>query len=142
GAYIDDALGAGVVISGKHYSPDTTTTYAGFIYRKPLDRDREVWRRKIPASASAIVSMPDAGLIAAAFLDGTLQLIDAASGTLRLHAQVRVDQWPTVIFSMDARGRSLLVGTVDGRIAVLDIDVLCKGGDGGAQDAPSIVNLD
>ena len=142
GAYIDDALGPGVVISGKHYSPNTTTTYAGFIYRKPLDRDREVWRRKIPASASAIVSMPDAGLIAAAFLDGTLQLIDAARGALRLHARVRVDQWPTVIFSMDARGRSLLVGTVDGRIAVLDIDALCKGGDGGAQDAASIVNLD
>ena len=137
GAYVDDALGAAVIISGKHYSPDVRAPYSGFIYRKPLDRDREQWRRPIPASASAIVHLPSVDLIAAAFLDGSLQLIDAQSGALRRHARVHVDGLPTVIFAMDANEQSLLAGTVDGRIAVLDIGDLCRG-----QNVDAFANTD
>lgn len=120
GAYVDDALGPGLVIGGKHYSPNVRAPYAGFIYRKPLDRDRELWRRPIPASPSAIVHMPALNLIAAAFLDGSLQLIDAQTGVLRRYARVRVDGLPTLIFAMDADAQSLAVGTVDGTIKVLE----------------------
>ncbi|MNL40773.1 hypothetical protein D3C87_1631450 [compost metagenome] len=154
GAYVDDALGAAVIISGKHYSPDVRAPYSGFIYRKPLDRDRERWRRPIPASASAIVHLPSVDLIAAAFLDGSLQLIDAQSGALRRHARMHVDGLPTVIFAMDANEQSLLAGTVDGRIAVLDIGALCENQDVNAdadirtdsaatpQATQSVINLD
>lgn len=154
GAYVDDALGAAVIISGKHYSPDVRAPYSGFIYRKPLDRDRERWRRPIPASASAIVHLPSVDLIAAAFLDGSLQLIDAQSGALRRHARVHVDGLPTLIFAMDANEQSLLAGTVDGRIAVLDIGALCENQDVNAdadirtdsaatpQATQSVINLD
>lgn len=120
GAYVDDALGPGLVISGKHYSPNVRAPYSGFIYRKPLGRDRELWRRPIPASPSAIVHMPALNLIAAAFLDGSLQLIDAQTGVLRRYARVRVDGLPTLIFAMDADAQSLVVGTVDGTIKVLE----------------------
>ncbi|MGE8565458.1 MAG: hypothetical protein ACN6PV_03290 [Achromobacter sp.] len=158
GAYVDDALGAAIIISGKHYSPDVRAPYSGFIYRKPLDRDRERWRRPIPASASAIVHLPGVNLIAAAFLDGSLQLIDAQSGALRRHARVHVDGLPTVIFAMDANEQSLVTGTVDGRISVLDIGELCRGQNVDAfsntdtdtdtdsatntRGTPSVINLD
>lgn len=127
GCYVDDAQGAGVIVSGKHYSPQVGNEYAGFLYRKPLDRDRELWRLPTRASASAIVHMPETGLIAAAFLDGTLQLIDAQTGARRLDAKVRVDGLPTLIFALDAAGDRLAVGTVDGRIAIVTASVLCAG---------------
>ncbi|MGE8680988.1 MAG: hypothetical protein ACN6PE_20420, partial [Achromobacter marplatensis] len=125
GCYVDDAQGAGVIVSGKHYAPQAGNEYTGFLYRKPLDRDRELWRLPTRASVSAIVSMPEPGLIAAAFLDGSLQLIDAQTGALRLDAKVRVDGLPTLIFALDAVGDRLAVGTVDGRIAIVNASALC-----------------
>jgi len=125
GCYVDDAQGAGVIVSGKHYSPQVGNEYTGFLYRKPLDRDRELWRLPTRASASAIVPMPEAGLIAAAFLDGSLQLIDAQTGALRLDARVRMDGLPTLVFALDAAGDRLAVGTVDGRIAIVNASALC-----------------
>lgn len=116
GAYVDDALGAGVVIAGKHYSPTVDGAYRGFIYRKSLARGQERWRHATPASASAIV-LAD-GLVTAAFLDGSLMLIDARTGDLRLSAKVRLDGIATVIYAMAARDGILAIGTLDGRIAL------------------------
>lgn len=116
GAYVDDALGAGVVIAGKHYSPTVDGAYRGFIYRKSLARGQERWRHATPASASAIV-LAD-GLVTAAFLDGSLILIDARTGDLRLSAKVRLDGIATVIYAMAARDGILAIGTLDGRIAL------------------------
>lgn len=118
GCYVDDAQGAGLVISGRHYSPAVNVACAGFIYRKPLDRDRELWRHPTTASASAVVFMPGPGLIAAAFLDGGLLLLDAASGEVRLRARMRLDGMPTLVFAMDAHEEKLALGTADGRIAM------------------------
>lgn len=119
GCYVEDAEGAGIVISGKHYSPTVGKRHAGFIYRKRLDKGRELWRQPAPATASAVVSMPGPGLIAAAFLDGGLRLIDARSGRIRLDAKVRMEGLPNVIHAMDAHGEKLALGMVDGRIAVV-----------------------
>jgi hypothetical protein len=38
---------------------------------------------------------------------------------------VRVDGLPTLIFSLDAAGDRLAVGTVDGRIAIVNASALC-----------------
>lgn len=122
GAYVDDALGAGVVIAGKHYSPTVGNAYRGFIYRKSLARGQERWRHATPASASAIVVADD--LVLAAFLDGSLMLIDAASGDLLLAARVRVGGIATVLYTLAAHGGRLAVGTLDGRIAIVDLATL------------------
>lgn len=63
GCYVEDAQGAGLVVSGRHYSPTVNVACAGFIYRKPLDRDRELWRHPTAASASAVIFLPAPGLI-------------------------------------------------------------------------------
>ena len=122
GAYVDDALGAGVVIAGKHYSPTVGNAYRGFIYRKSLARGQERWRHAAPASASAIVVADD--LVLAAFLDGSLMLIDAASGDLLLAARVRIGGIATVLYALAAHGGKLAVGTLDGRIAIVDLATL------------------
>ncbi|MBO1014918.1 hypothetical protein IPU70_15260 [Achromobacter sp. SD115] len=129
GCYLEDAQGAGLVVSGRHYSPAVHVACTGFIYRKPLDRDRELWRHPTTASASAVIFLPDPGLIAAAFLDGGLLLLDAASGAVRLRAAMRLDGLPTLVHAMDAHGEQLALGTADGRIAVTTVGELL------AQDA-------
>ncbi|SDY27616.1 hypothetical protein [Pseudomonas sp. NFIX28] len=128
GAYVADTLGTGVVIAGQHYSSSISASYQGFIYRRHLERGQEVWRHSTPASPSAIVHLPEAGLVAAAFLDGTLMLIEARSGRLRLNAKARIDGLPTLIHAMDARDGRLALGTVDGRIVVQPVDALLSAG--------------
>ncbi|PJM69770.1 PQQ-binding-like beta-propeller repeat protein [Achromobacter ruhlandii] len=122
GAYVDDALGASVVIAGKHYSPTVGNAYRGFIYRKSLARGQERWRHATPASASAIIVAD--GLVLAAFLDGTLMLIDAASGDLLLASRVRIGGVATVLYALAAHGGRLAVGAIDGRIALVDLAAL------------------
>ncbi|AZD16370.1 hypothetical protein PUP66_18040 [Pseudomonas chlororaphis] len=128
GAYVADALGAGVVIAGQHYNPSVGDAYQGFIYRRHLERGQELWRHPTPASPSAIIHLPEADLVAAAFLDGTLMLIDVRSGQLRLNAKARIDGLPTLIHAMDARDGQLALGTVDGRIAVRPVEALLGAG--------------
>ncbi|WMD20922.1 hypothetical protein RAS12_00695 [Achromobacter seleniivolatilans] len=142
GSYVEDTEGAGVVISGQHYSPTVDGNYAGFIYRKPLNRDSEQWRHQTRASASAIVYLPASGLIAAAFLDGGLLLIEARTGAVVLDAQVHVDGLPTVIYAMDAHDDKLAVGTLDGRIAILAADALRTAPAAGNKTERHVVNLD
>ncbi|WP_313387743.1 hypothetical protein [Achromobacter aegrifaciens] len=132
GCYVDDAQGAGLVISGRHYAPAVNVACAGFIYRKPLDRDRELWRHSTTASASAVVFMPCPGLIAAAFLDGGLLLLDAASGEIRLRARMRLEGLPALVFALDAHEEKLALGTADGRISIIAVDELLARG--AAQD--------
>ncbi|MGE7958292.1 hypothetical protein ACQKQA_17205 [Pseudomonas sp. NPDC089530] len=129
GGYVEDGLGAGVAIAGRHYSPSVSEPYQGFIYRRQLQRGQELWRHPTPASPSSIVHLPEPGLVAAAFLDGSLMLIDAQSGQLRLNAKARIDGWPTMIYAMDAYGGQLALGTADGRVVVQQVDELLCAGD-------------
>ncbi|OLF53476.1 hypothetical protein [Pseudomonas chlororaphis] len=128
GAYVEDALGAGVAIAGRHYSPSVSEPYQGFIYRKQLPSGQELWRHPTAASPSSLAHLPEAGLVAAAFLDGRLLLIDARSGARRLDAKVRIDGWPTLIYAMDARDGHLALGTADGRIVVQSVEALLAAG--------------
>ncbi|MBB1628929.1 hypothetical protein [Achromobacter sp. UMC71] len=124
GAYVDDAQGPGVVIAGKHYSPTVDNRYQGFIFRKRLARGQVVWRHATGASPTSIVPLTAAGLVAAAFLDGRLMLLDAQTGEQQLDAKICMHGIATVIYAMDARDNTLAVGTIDGRIAVISLDAL------------------
>lgn len=131
GCYLDDAQGAAVVLAGRHYSPTVGDACAGFIYRRRLDGKEPSWRHPTRASAAAIVALPQAGLVAAAFLDGTLMLMDAGTGGIRRNAKLRLEGLPTVAHAMAARGDRLALGTADGRIAVVSASELLR------QDATS-----
>lgn len=118
--YFEDANGAGIVIAGTHYDPSPSTPTRGFVYRKDPSADLELWRQPTTSASSAIVHLPGLNLIAAAFLDGTLKLIDATTGTTKAAGNVTIDAMPTVIFSLAAKGPVLAIGTFDGRVATLD----------------------
>jgi hypothetical protein len=124
GCYLADGDGEGVVIAGCHYDPDTSAPRRGFIYRTPIRRHREAWRLQTAAACSAIRHLPHHGLVAAAFLDGTLMLIDAASGRRHAAGPVTVNGINSVVFSMDGLDGRLVFGTFDGVIAVATIDEL------------------
>lgn len=121
GSFVQDTVGEGVVVSGRHYAPNPTTPVTAFIYRRGLDDLRDLWRRELVACASAISFVPDEGVIAAALLDGSLLLLRAADGHVLFDGKARIDGVRTIIFTMDAKGDRLALGTVDGRIVVLGV---------------------
>lgn len=125
GCYVDDQLGAGIVVCGRHYSPDPNKGKQGFIYRRSIQRsgfvDQYVWRHATDSSVSALAPIPEARVIMVAFLDGTLSMLNAETGSLIMSGLATVEGIATVIYSMSARGTSLAVGTFDGRIAVIQI---------------------
>lgn len=134
GCYVDDQQGPGILVCGRHYSPDPNKGKRAFIYRRrvkpgPLqstkrnsgDAGLDVWRLATDSSVSALAPIPEAGAIMVAFLDGTLSMLNAETGSLIMSGEATVDGIATVIYSMDARGTSLAVGTFDGRIAVVEI---------------------
>lgn len=135
GGWVEDDLGPGIVIAGIHYAPDPRAPRRGFLYRRAADGDAEVWRQATAAGCTAIVHMPEAGLVAAAFLDGTLRLIDAQSGATRLDASLTVAGLPTVVFALASVGCALALGTFDGAVAILQADdLLSRDHDGVALD--------
>lgn len=124
GCYIADDEGEGIILAGRHYDPNPSMPVRGFIYRKPIGRDRELWRLRTAAAATAILHIPARELIAAAFLDGTFMLLDAVTGDRIAVGQATVGGLDTVIFSMDARDAALAIGTFNGVVAVITVDEL------------------
>ncbi|WP_168879210.1 hypothetical protein [Rhizobium sp. P28RR-XV] len=142
GCYVEDELGPGIIMTGRHYDPDPNKGKRGFIFRKPIPSgdaaggslrsrwlrhataDQEIWRFATTAGASAIAHARKEGLILVAFLDGTLSLLSAADGVVVITGQVTIEGLPTVIYCMDVVDGSLAVGTFDGRIAVIPFDQL------------------
>ena len=124
GCYLEDSAGAGIVLAGMHYDPNPSTPKRGFIYRKSVKADCELWRHPTVAASSAIVHLERLGIIAAAFLDGTLRLVDAVTGSIRAAGRVTIHAQPTVIFSLAANEHALAIGTFDGRVVVLELGPL------------------
>ena len=119
GCYLEDAAGPGIVLAGTHYDPNPSTPTRGFIYRKWIGADHELWRQPASAASSAIAHLETLGVIAAAFLDGTLRLLDAMTGATKAAGRVTINGQPTVIYSLAANDCDLAIGTIDGRVAVL-----------------------
>jgi hypothetical protein len=124
GAYVADKEGESVVLSGCHYSPNPSFPKHGFMYRKLIGEDRELWRLQTAAAATTILHISARGLIAASFLDGTLMLLDAITGGQSAAGRVTVGGLDTVIFSMDTFDDRLAIGTCDGVVAMVTVDEL------------------
>ncbi|MFS8057020.1 hypothetical protein QD357_30085 [Rhizobium sp. BR 317] len=149
GCYVEDELGPGIIMTGRHYDPDPNKGKRGFIFRRPIasgdavggslrsrwlrhaGADQEIWRFATTANASAIVYARKEELILVAFLDGTLSLLNAADGAVVITGHVTIEGLPTVIYCMDAADGSLAAGTFDGRIAVIPFGQLRNGGSTG-----------
>lgn len=121
GCFVDDSRGEGMVVSGMHYSPSPLKPADCFLYRRDLKTGWEVWRHARSACASAVVFVPDEGLVVVALLDGGLILLRASDGEVQFDARARIDGVPTVITCMDSNEGRLAIGTIDGRILVMSI---------------------
>jgi len=64
------------------------------------------------------------GFVAAAFLDSTLQILDAVSGEPVNEGKIRMNGMASIIISLDSRGEIVAMGTIDGRIVISDIKEL------------------
>lgn len=120
--YVRDRLGAGLIVSGKHYD-SVPRTYCGFIYRKNLD-GIEVWRHPTRSSATSIKATRDGSIVVVAFLDGSLAVFHADTGALVQWAEFKPGGLATVIISLDIDETHILLGTLDGRIGVAPLTEL------------------
>jgi hypothetical protein len=82
-----------------------------------LDKGGALWRRDIAAAVSAMAVFEN-GCVAVASLDGSLLLLDTATGALLHHERLTADGIPTVAMALAARDQRLIIGTVDGRLLV------------------------
>ena len=148
GCHVEDALGPAVILAGRHYDPDPQKGERGFLFRRsvaPRSVQRaglsgwlpqmtipaDAWRHTTAAVASAMAFLPAEGLIAVAFLDGRLSLLNAVDGTAVVTGEVTLGGFPSVIYAMDGRDERLALGMFDGRIVVVAIDALKAGADDG-----------
>jgi hypothetical protein len=120
--YVQDRLGAGLIVSGKHYD-SAPRVYHGFIYRRNLD-GAELWRHPTKSSAASIRTSWDGKIVVVAFLDGTLAVFHADTGAVVQWDSFKPGGLSTVIISLDIDEAHILFGTLDGRIGVAPITEL------------------
>ena len=126
--YLADSLGEGMIVSGRHYNPNPSEPYSGFIYRKQLQDGKEVWRHKTKAGATTIKAIPRQEIILVAFLNGEVAAIESGSGTILEWAEFRPDGELSVVFSFDVSAESIVFGTIDGRVGMLPVSDLLNSG--------------
>jgi hypothetical protein len=120
--YVQDRLGAGLIVSGKHYD-SAPRAYSGFIYRKNLD-GAELWRHPTRSSAASIRTTRDRRIVVVAFLDGTLAVLHADTGAVVQWDPFKPGGLSTVIISLDFDETHISLGTLDGRFGVAPITEL------------------
>ncbi|WP_439596893.1 hypothetical protein [Falsiroseomonas sp.] len=137
GCHVADAASEAVILAGRHYDPDPSQDGRGFLFRRPIPPagsarrlpwpvrvPADTWRHATTATASAMVFAPEQGLVVVAFLDGTLWLLRATDGAVLAAGPVTLGGWPTIVFALDLRQGQLALGTVEGCVAVLELEAL------------------
>jgi hypothetical protein len=85
-----------------------------------LDSGQALWRRDVDAAVSATAVFEN-GCLAVAALDGSLLLLDTATGTLIHHERLTADGLPSFAMALAARDQRLAIGTVDGRLLIYQL---------------------
>lgn len=120
--YLEDGNKKAIIAAGKHYTPNPRQPAYGFIYRRNIGRKKDLWRHPTTASPTVIRYVSEQDVVIAFFLDGNQMVIDAKTGKILRQKKFTVNSMPTVICSCDVLGRNLVIGTMDGRVAITDID--------------------
>ena len=107
----DDVL----VRSYQAYSSETA-----YIERYDLDAGTPRWRYRISAPTTELEPLPNEPFVVYALADGSVGMVDWQSGDRLFEEAFEVDELPTVVLSMAARGGRIAIGTLDGRILIAD----------------------
>lgn len=120
GVFISDADGDAIVHSGHVHSGQGLLPGQAFVVRRSYPDGAPIWL--VPGDCQAVGLDESGGLIAVAFLDGTILRIDAESGAIIDRHVAVVNGHPVAPLSLaiDSDGRAV-IGTMDGRIVVLDL---------------------
>ena len=96
------------------YNPNPTRT-RGAIELHSFARGA-LWRSDVDADVAALIVASDGDHIVFALTNGRIGVIDMTSGTVVDNHILTADGVPTVGTALAVRDRSVLVGTVDGRL--------------------------
>ncbi|MEM9495121.1 MAG: hypothetical protein AAGA09_03895 [Pseudomonadota bacterium] len=121
-ALISNRGSEAMVVAGKHYEPNPSKPFAGFIYRKELNSGKEMWRHKTTASPTVLRYAPELDVILAFFLNGNQMVIDASSGRIIREARFTPGSLPTIVCACDVFEKRIALGTIDGRVAIAPVE--------------------
>jgi len=124
-AYFLDGDHEAIIVSGKHYNP-TPGSFAGFIYRRDINGSSQAWKHSTNASASVIKHVEESNTIVAFFLNGEVLVIDASKGNIINQKILKDNYMPFVVCSCHVKGEDILIGTIDGRVAITNVLELSK----------------
>lgn len=93
----------------------------GYILGRQRQTGKVLWQHPIPGDVMALVYLEQQQVLAYALTDGTLGLLDAASGRLLDSTRVVAEGVNTVVLSLSARGQRLVAGTIDGRLLLFRV---------------------
>ena len=120
-AVINDGSSEAIVVSGKHHDSNPSKPYAGFIYRKDMKSGKEAWRLNTSASPTVIRYVRGKDIVLGFFLNGDQIVIDATTGRIIRQKRFAPGSIPSIICSCDVSGEKLVIGTMDGRVAVASV---------------------
>jgi hypothetical protein len=107
----DDVL----VRSYQAYSSETA-----YLERYDLDAGTPRWRHRIAAPTTELEPLPNEPFVVYALADGSVGMVDWQSGDRLFEEAFEVDELPTVVLSIAARGDRIAIGTLDGRVLIAD----------------------
>lgn len=80
------------------------------------------WRKRVSAFLTSLTSVEGRPWLVYALTDGTVGVLDVATGDLAFETRPHLDGVSTVALLMCALGDRIAVGTIDGRLLLIRID--------------------
>ncbi len=107
-----------IVRAARVYHPRPGTG-ANLIERRELGSGPPAWRVSVGAPATELAVAGDA--VVFALMDGTLGILDAATGETRWRETLDVDGVPTFATTLAIEGDAVAIGTADGRVLLAQL---------------------
>lgn len=79
---------------------------------------RVIWRHDVPALATSLVAWPAAASVVFALVDGTVGVLDAATGSVWHEERFAIDGVPTIVTALAIFDQMIALATIDGRISI------------------------
>jgi hypothetical protein len=90
---------------------------AVWIERRDIASGAQRWARRVRAVATHLIRWPALDAVVAALVDGSLVVVDG-DGTVLLDEPFELDGTPTLPTALAVHEETLVIGTIDGRIAM------------------------
>ncbi|MEM8794569.1 MAG: WD40 repeat domain-containing protein [Pseudomonadota bacterium] len=121
-AFLQERSSQSIFVAGEHYRRFSGKKVFCFLYKRDLKSGMEEWRVTLDAAATTLKVIPEANVVIAFLLNGKCRVFNQETGARRKDMIFAPDGVSTAIVSCAVKGRDLLIGTIDGRVALARLE--------------------